>query len=877
MARRALIIGIDGYASEAWRLGGAVRDALAFAEWAVTAGGVASADLRLLLSPAPGEPPPAVPAGAPAPVEATQQAIADALADLAELPAEQGGDRLYVYFAGHGAALASRKTEPILVPVDFVNPRRHGQLLIGFSQVMPAVAEAPFKEQLFFLDACRDFAVEDYEPPLVSPVGAYRPTEGTARQYVLYSVAPGQRALDLGVGIWTAALLSGLKGESYRPVEERRGRYEVRLDRLAEWVRSEVAARIRKAFLREAARFVQTPEYVPSPQGGDPVLASFTRDTVPRASVSVFVEPALAHASCTISVMEYSSGLGDEIEVTASPPPPFPLPVEFQLRPSDYSFRARADRFSLISKPWTVDDDPLVELELSPEVEPPPPPPPPSPLPSPAMGPEVPRGARRGGGTIRDSGRDGVAVTRGGSRRGLEDHGFDSVPEPYDAYVEEGSSSAAPAPAAAAAPAAAPSIGTLTVHCRDPYLRTKLLDSRKREVVERLNIGTPLDLDPGIYRLRCWMPGGHPVEKTVEVRPGAPTEVSLSVPPQLGDFQVHLLQGRGIQADTEAGKLAYLSPSELLDPVTGLRFSSLLAYAAYAAHQPGPNFNKLRSLGVPPLAVREGEGGVTVLAGVAGGDRTPTEIAEFLAGCRAALVGEEAADAFTILPGLPAAAAWQTAIGRPGSRVLELRLPGFGATRYAVAPLPGRIAVLAVSLEPDGSVDVQQLLVPLPGGPRLDRDLLAGKPENIRIVDLALRAWAAHEKKPLRGRDLEELLAGEWSDPLLACVAGYSLVRAGEPERFVGGKKGPLARLLHLFPELPDAWILAGLCDPVGESEWFEKAVACGIPVFAEGLRALAAGAEGPRPSVLAEALAGLLPASSWSAWASPIPKEETP
>jgi hypothetical protein len=63
----------------------------------------------------------------------------------------------------------------------------------------------------------------------------------------------------------------------------------------------------------------------------------------------------------------------------------------------------------------------------------------------------------------------------------------------------------------------------------------------------------------------------------------------------------------------------------------------------------------------------------------------------------------------------------------------------------------------------------------------------------------------------------------------------------------------------------------------VGESEWFAKAAARGVPVFAEGLRALAAGTEEPRPPVLAEALAGLLPASSWSAWASPVPKEETP
>jgi hypothetical protein len=68
--------------------------------------------------------------------------------------------------------------------------------------------------------------------------------------------------------------------------------------------------------------------------------------------------------------MEYSSGLGDEIEVDKSPPPPFQLPAEFELRPSEYSFRALADRFSLVSIPWTVDDEPSVELELSPAPEP---------------------------------------------------------------------------------------------------------------------------------------------------------------------------------------------------------------------------------------------------------------------------------------------------------------------------------------------------------------------------------------------------------------------------------------------------------------------------------------------------------------------------
>ena len=40
MRAHAIVIGIDGYPKPEWCLTGAVRDAIAFARWAVTAGGV---------------------------------------------------------------------------------------------------------------------------------------------------------------------------------------------------------------------------------------------------------------------------------------------------------------------------------------------------------------------------------------------------------------------------------------------------------------------------------------------------------------------------------------------------------------------------------------------------------------------------------------------------------------------------------------------------------------------------------------------------------------------------------------------------------------------------------------------------------------------
>lgn len=52
MAGFAIVIGIDDYANPEWRLSAAVEDALRFADWACTAGGVPPENLRLLLSPA---------------------------------------------------------------------------------------------------------------------------------------------------------------------------------------------------------------------------------------------------------------------------------------------------------------------------------------------------------------------------------------------------------------------------------------------------------------------------------------------------------------------------------------------------------------------------------------------------------------------------------------------------------------------------------------------------------------------------------------------------------------------------------------------------------------------------------------------------------
>lgn len=864
----ALIIGIDDYGPEAWKLGGAVRDALAFARWVTATGGVAPENLHLLLSPVAGAPAD-LPAGAVLRGAATSQAIVDAVADLQNSTA--GGDRLWVYYAGHGVAVRWA-SEPLLVPVDFSDPQRHGRLLVGFSQVIPALTTAPFGEQIFLIDACRDFALESYRPPAItSPVGAFVPgddaeiAEESPHQYVLYSVAPGQRATDLGKGIWTDTLLEGLGRRSYQVVELEHPngapQYQIRLGEMARWVRRRVEERIARIFPRDAKKYVQKPVYIPDPRGEDPLLATFAADEVPPVQVDVFIEPSLALRTCTVAVMQYVVGLRKEIEI-ASSGPPVDSPASFELPPSTYSFRARAERYTLRSLPWTVDDEPSVELTLEEE--------------------ELPRGVPMAPASTRGISGDGWPLEEGGTR-GLS-YSLDATPPG----------------------------GRLTVSSPDRHAQIELLDARKQ--VEEIGFGRleNLLLVPGIYRVRLRLPGAPAVERTIEVRAGSRQAVRMGTPPaRLESRHLDLLRPLDVLEES-GGQVEFLRPAEALGPVGGARLASLLAFAAYAAQQPAGG-DHLRRFGVDPVLLPPGSAsGLLALVGSAAAEGP--ELGRFLnesflriRGADGVVVNE---GTFAILHGLPAAAQRSIPLREPGSLHAELHLPGFAPTRYALAALPDRLTLLVAVAELDGSVEVQQYLIPAPGRPPLFPEYVGGL-DDFRRLELAQSFYAAGDRQAARRmidrhdiegdggniESLSKLLDGKWLNPLLGCLAGYILVRQGEAAKLVGrlsggaadvleDPEGPAAEaargqrpihsalrnLLTFFPELPDVHVLAGLSDPVEErrSGHFERALRRGLPIFGEGARALADWSRRQSvrlPFEMREPLARLLPGSPWTAW----------
>jgi hypothetical protein len=321
-----------------------------------------------------------------------------------------------------------------------------------------------------------------------------------------------------------------------------------------------------------------------------------------------------------------------------------------------------------------------------------------------------------------------------------------------------------------------------------------------------------------------------------------------------------------------------LHPSETLDGFANASFASLLAFAAFDAQLPAPHFEKLRKFGVPALTgTPAGRAGLMVLIGVSGKRPAPgVDRERFLDGAQVVLRDLEGLSldvgGLHRLPGMPVAGQRSIEL-EPGSIIAELRLPGLAPTRYALAALRGRLTLLVAAAEDSGAIDVQQYLVPLKGA---HDGYLTSDPRNIRRLELAQRLYTrgpavrTDDRPGDIGSGLQDMLYGKALDPLLGALAGYSLVRAGHPEQY---RAVAMGNMLTHFGGLPDSHVLAAICDPERRDEHFAVASRLGIPVFADGFRALhewcSANETGRSlwtdPDML-------LPGSTWTAWVASRP-----
>jgi uncharacterized caspase-like protein len=208
MRAQALVIGIDKYRHTNWNLTGAVRDAVAFADWTVKAGGVNPADLTLLLSP-PGEVKNAK--------RATRKAVLEAFHQL-QTGAARAADRFWFYYAGHGLAPPGRDPAagPLIVPADvddidfYVN-----QEPVGLEVFRGAMQDVPPRQQFYFLDCCRDvIAIKDkvLSQTLLWDIREID-DDKLSTQAVFLGTTAGQKAKEIrGHGLFGRALLAALQG-----------------------------------------------------------------------------------------------------------------------------------------------------------------------------------------------------------------------------------------------------------------------------------------------------------------------------------------------------------------------------------------------------------------------------------------------------------------------------------------------------------------------------------------------------------------------------------------------------------------------------------------------------------------------------------------
>jgi Caspase domain len=351
--RFAVVVGIDEYADQGARLLGAVGDALAMCEWLVkpadalspsaAGGGVPPANVRLLISRGPVSTPPS-PALAALGIKEMAAKRADILVAVQRLLAEHpdGGERLYVYFSGHGfSSGANARLESAIACADFtVNDPSLSFTLQSLYELFRASA---FREQFFFIDACRNPL---FPPGTSFDAGTIRrnapdPTRRPVEQFVFHATAPGARSQETGErGAFTGELLRGLGGAGKAKVWSALDEvYVVRFDNLVTFVSGQVANR-RSADARPDE--IQVPQRA-GESTSNPILARFDDAEIAPVQIEVTLDPAPVAGLATVRLKREGNTLQ---EATAAGPA-----VSFSARPKEYgivvqapNLRARPER-----------------------------------------------------------------------------------------------------------------------------------------------------------------------------------------------------------------------------------------------------------------------------------------------------------------------------------------------------------------------------------------------------------------------------------------------------------------------------------------------------------------------------------------------------
>ncbi len=367
-ANWAIVIGIDEYQVDARRLFASVGDAERFYAWATSesGGNVPREQVRLLLGRRADDEGEIEGERAP-----TKDNIVNAITEVLAASSESG-ESLYFYFAGHGLTTRfAGRDEGALVTPGF--DEEHLDRSLAVRSLTEFFETTQFRDQFFFIDACRDRPWEREFEPGRWPIPRQRePGASPVQQFILYATSPGRPAEEVGFpgesqGAFTRVLMDGLKGAGRAKAWSwERNCYEVRWERLANYVHDTMQQRKDKRSAAQRAG-MQIPQDAGSrgvvDRDRDALLASFPRRRFPTLELTLELKADRAYKHVDVRVLD---AVG---QVVASADGVSDRCVKFTLPPKTYAVRATTPdkRTGRLDSPIELYDDLAEEIELLPE------------------------------------------------------------------------------------------------------------------------------------------------------------------------------------------------------------------------------------------------------------------------------------------------------------------------------------------------------------------------------------------------------------------------------------------------------------------------------------------------------------------------------
>jgi Caspase domain len=362
----ALVIGVDDYGTPGLNLSGAVRDAERFRDWVLeqSAHPVAEENLRFLTARTDG--------GEPGDGIPTKDNVVAAINDVIAR-SNGAGDALFFFFSGHGltAWVANREEGAILTP-GF--DAQHPEHSLAIRSVLEFFETLQYKDQFFFIDACRNAPQQDFEIGRWPIPRRRDPGLPPVQQFVLYATSPGLTAAEdawEGLGEFTKVLVPALEGDA-KAWSWERNCYEVRWEKLATHVKDAM----------EAAKIATRPGHHP-PEGGWPIqvpqdtgsrgvegrqrdalLASIPRTAVPPIELTIELSGDPRYDEAELSILDaVAAPVASALKVTDES-------YVFTLPPKTYAVVARTTdkRVGRVEAPIDLYDKPLTRvIPLGPE------------------------------------------------------------------------------------------------------------------------------------------------------------------------------------------------------------------------------------------------------------------------------------------------------------------------------------------------------------------------------------------------------------------------------------------------------------------------------------------------------------------------------